>query len=129
MIKKSFIGFMVLSILNLIGCYSFQSVSPELMNESISADGGDAIKLMTKEYIDYRFDRYSYRVENDSIKGNGFVLQINEEVPFNGKIAFEDIINLNVEKLDAVASFGLAFGVAIIGLILVFVIEINKEFN
>jgi hypothetical protein len=116
-------------MLNLVGCYSFQTISSESINNAVKLDGSDAIKLMTKEYIDYRFDRYSYRVENDSIKGNGFVLQINEEVPFNGKIALKDVIELNVEKLDGVASFGLAFGVAIIGLILVFVIEINKEFN
>jgi len=129
MIKKSFIGFMVLSILNLIGCYSFQSVSPEIINESVSTDGSDAIKLMTKGYVEYRFDRFSYKVKYDTIKGNGYVIQLNDEVPFNGEIALENIIELNVEKLDAVASFGLAFGVAIIGLILVFVIEINKEFN
>ncbi|MBT8379166.1 MAG: hypothetical protein KJN64_08040 [Ignavibacteria bacterium] len=129
MIKKSFIGFMVLAILNLIGCYSFQSVSPESFNESISMDGSASIELVTKDYFEYRFDRFSYKVKNDTITGNGYVLQLNDEVPFTGKIAFEDIINLNVEKLDGVASFGLAFGVAIIGLILVFVIEFNKNIN
>ena len=36
---------------------------------------------------------------------------------------------LNVEKLDGVGSNGLTFGIAIIGLILVFVVDINKKFN
>jgi hypothetical protein len=84
---------------------------------------------MTNDYVEYSFEEYSYTVQNNSISGNGYILQLNRETPFHAKIALKDVIELNVEKLDAVASFGLAFGVAIIGLILVFVIDINKEFN
>ena len=129
MIKKFFTGSMVLAMLNLIGCYSFQTVSPETINESISMDGSEAIELMTKDYMVYRFDRSLYRVENDTIKGNGYVLHLNEEVPFNGEIACKDIIELEVEKLDGIASIGLGFGIAIIVLISVFTIGINKELN
>jgi hypothetical protein len=129
MIRKPFIGFMITAMLNLIGCYSFQTVSPESINEHLSIDGSGAIRLMTRDYMEYKFNRSSYRVENDTIKGKGYVLQLNDEVPFNGKIALKDIIELKAEKLDAVASFGLFFGIAIVGLILVFVIEINKELN
>ena len=129
MIKKFFTGFIALAVLNLIGCYSFQTISPETINESVSVDGSEAIELMTNDYIEYRFDRFSYKVKNDTITGNGYVLQLNDEVPFNGKIAFKDIIKLNVEKLDGIASIGLAFGVAIIGLILLFVIDMNTQLN
>jgi hypothetical protein len=129
MIKKTFIGFMVFAILNLIGCYSFQTVSSETINKYASVDGSEAIELTTKDHIEYRFNKYSYRVKNDTITGNGYVIQLNDEVPFNGRIAFEDIIAMNVEKLDAVASIGLAFGVAIIGLIIVFVVGMSAQLN
>jgi hypothetical protein len=129
MIRKPFIGFMITAMLNLVGCYSFQAVSPNSINEHLRIDGSDAIRLMTKDYFEYTFDRFSYRVLNDTITGNGYVFQLNDEVPFNGKIALSDIIELNIEKLDGVASIGLAFGIAIIVLISVFVIGMNKELN
>ena len=50
-------------------------------------------------------------------------------MPFNGEIACKDIIELEVEKLDGIASIGLGFGIAIIVLISVFTIGINKELN
>lgn len=65
-----------------------------------SDDNGDII-LTTKDSVKYEFKKGFYLVKSDTLLGSGIKTVNDEDSVFVGKLSLEDIINFDVEKVDA----------------------------
>jgi hypothetical protein len=60
----------------------------------------DQASLITKDNKEYQFDDGDYTINSDTLTGSGLSLSGNNEMPFSGKIALDDVTTFNLDKLD-----------------------------
>ena len=117
-ISKIVFYFLILSLINYIGCYSFQPITMEELNkESESSD----LLVITKNKNSYKLFESDYTVKEDSIYGSGRLevrkgIKVNED--YTGSIYLKDIRLIKIARFDVIGTFVLiAGGVGIMALI------------
>ena len=99
--KKLISSVLIIALLNLVGCYSIQSVTvPEYKEIEKNEGKPDEIFVMTIYGQEYYFTDSNYYIENDSLYGKGTLLTSEECLPFEGKIALKRIDSFKMEILD-----------------------------
>ena len=102
--KKSIIIVTILALLNLLGCYSYQTISKD---EIIQAEECDDLQVITKNKYVYEFDKGNYTINEDSIFGSGnlkLIMGKKTYQDYEGSISFEDVEKLRVDKFDMVTT-------------------------
>ncbi len=98
----------------LTGCYTPQ----EIRNENIGDGTRGKLIIRSGDLVRYEFGRNMYSVTADSVEGYGIRMNTGEEeVPFTGKVALNDITSAHLEQLDPYATGCL--GIGILGLALI----------
>jgi hypothetical protein len=102
--RKIISSLVFVSFLNLIGCYSYQTISKEELNK---AEEYRDLQVITKDQRTYEFDKGNYTFTEDSIYGSG-KLKIKDDQRVNknyeGSIYFEDIKKLKMDGFDLVTT-------------------------
>jgi len=102
--KKIIITLTIISFMNLIGCYSYNSISKEELDQ---AEEYRDLQVITKNKYIYEFDEGNYTISEDSIYGTGNLkLVMGKKVykDYEGSIKFEDVAKLKMEKFDVVST-------------------------
>jgi hypothetical protein len=98
MYKKLISSILVIALLNLVGCYSFQSVTvPEY--KQVEEDDGkpEEIYVKTIDSQEYHFSNSDFYIENDTLYGKEILFLSEEDLPFEGKFAFGEIESIQLE--------------------------------
>lgn len=92
---------LVVSLLNLAGCYSIEQVTAQNYNQVVEEEGKPkAIYVKTKDAQEYQYCKLNFLVENDSLVGiETFYLDEGEEV-IDRKFSFSDIDYIEFEYFD-----------------------------
>jgi len=98
MYKKLISSILVVALLNLVGCYSFKSVTVPEYSQIEEEDKPNEIKVKTKDSQQYHFSDSNFYIENDTLYGKGILFLSEEELPFEGKIAFGEIESIQLEE-------------------------------
>ncbi len=99
--KKLISSLLVVALLNLVGCYSFRSVTtPEYKQVEEKEGKPNEIYVKTKDYQEYHFSDSDFYIENDTLYGKEILFLSEEELPFEGKFAFGEIESIQLEYLD-----------------------------
>jgi len=95
--KKLISSILIIALLNLVGCYSYESVSVPVYKQVEKEEGKpDEIKVVTKDLREYHFFDSGYYIHNDTLYGKVSV----KELSFEGKIAFWEIESIQFENFD-----------------------------
>jgi hypothetical protein len=133
MYKKYIICFLILSLLNFAGCSYLEVISKEDVTEGkAEINLSDELYLTTKDYTRYHFLAYTYQITNDTLYGNGAIENSSVITPFQGAVAFNDIINFEQNKPDTGATIGLFAGIIAVGLVILGIIaaaDVSDTFN
>jgi hypothetical protein len=128
MIKKYAIILIIGSFINYLGCYSYEQLRSSAIKEELEQNNHRELSIVTKDYIEYHFDSYMYSVKNDSLLGVSTFFQLNREVPFNGKIALNDITDIKIKNTNTIGSIGMVLGLlTIFGLTIIVVALASYE--
>jgi hypothetical protein len=98
--KKIISSILVVSLLDLFGCYSSQVVTKD---EFIQNEHNRDIVVVTINKNQYEFDSEKYKVTMDSIIGSGrLTLQngLETDKPFSGSIFLNDIVSIQAGKIN-----------------------------
>lgn len=125
--RKLIIWLTIFSVMNLIGCYSYQEVTKD---EFIKAEEHVDLQIMTKNQYIYKFDEGDYTIKEDSLYGMGkFVNRKNIKTKFKdftGSIYLEDIETFKFDKFSTLITIiGIATIAAIIAIIAIGISNIN----
>ncbi len=95
--NKFICSVLVIALLNLVGCYSFESVSVPEYKQVEEEDGKpNEIKVVTKDLLEYNFYDSGYYIHNDTLYGKVSL----KELPFEGKFAYWEIESIQLENFD-----------------------------
>jgi len=104
--KKIVSVFLINAILiQIVGCYSYQEITKE---EFLKAKENEDLRATTKNQTSYEFDSEDYIVKNDSIYGNGKI--VNTKIKkryyydFEGSIYLEDIKSFQFDSFDIIST-------------------------
>lgn len=106
--KKIILATLICTFLNLLGCYSYQALSREELNQA--KERGDLlVKTKTKNQYVYEFEKGKYTVSEDSISGSGNVKLIKDkkvyyDEEYVGSIQFKDIETLKMYGFDMIGT-------------------------
>jgi hypothetical protein len=126
-IKKYLVYFLLLSIINFIGCYSFETIRGTEIKNELERDNRRDLTIVTKDYKEYQFDSFMYTVVNDSLLGTGTLLRLNKEIPYQGKIAVNDITDIEFKNTNIIGSIGMILGVITVFGLIIIVIAISSD--
>ena len=133
MLKKHLTCFLILSILNFTGCTYLEVIDKEDVDEGrAEINLNDELYLTTKDFTRYHFLAYTYRITNDTLYGSGAIENSTIITPFNGAVAFNDVINFEQKKTDTGATLGLIGGIILVGLVVLVIIglsDLHDTFN
>ena len=105
--NKFIIWSTILSVMNLIGCYYQEQMSPD----DYSFDENSIVKITTKDTV-YNFNGNDYYLENDTLFGKvSKKLDERRTLKFIVEIPVEDIERVEVERSDAVGTTFTVLGV------------------
>jgi len=95
--KKLISGILVIALLNLVGCYSFESVTVPEYKQFVEEEGKpDEIYVKTKEIQEYHFADSNFHIDQDTLYGNGILLRSTEEITFEDKISLNEIDSIQL---------------------------------
>jgi len=98
MYRKFFISFLLLALINfLLGCYSSEFVTAGEYKQVEEEDKPDDIRVITKDSQEYHFSDSNFYVENDTLYGKEILYLSKEELPFDERIAFEEIESIKLK--------------------------------
>ena len=98
--KKLISSLLVIALLNLVGCYSLESVTVPEYQKIEEEDGKpNEIYVKTKDSQEYHFSASNFYIENDTLYGKEILFISEEELPFEGKFAFGEIESIEL-KVD-----------------------------
>ena len=97
MYKKLISSILVFALLNLLGCYSSELVNVTEYKQIEEEDKPDNIRVITKDFQEYYFSESNFYVENDTLYGKEILYLSKEELPFEGRIAFEEIESIKLK--------------------------------
>ncbi len=99
--KKLISSLLVVALLNLVGCYSFQSVTvPEYKQVEEEEGKPNEIYVKSKDSQEYHFSDWNFYIENDTLYATEILFLSEEELPFEGKFAFGEIESIQLEYFD-----------------------------
>jgi hypothetical protein len=124
---KPISSILILGLMNLMGCYSLESVTvPEYKQVEEEKGKPDEIFVLTKDLEKYHFSNSNFYVETDTLYGKGEIILDDSGRPFEGAIALSDIVSIKIESFDlantCLWSGGIYVGVAAIALVLAIII-------
>jgi hypothetical protein len=124
---KPISSILILGLMNLMGCYSLESVTvPEYKQVEEEKGKPDEIFVLTKDLEKYHFTNLNFYVETDTLYGKGEIILDDSGRPFEGAIALSDIVSIEIESFDlantCLWSGGIYVGVAAIALVLAIII-------
>jgi len=99
--KKLISSVLIIALLNLVGCYSQQSITvPEY--KQIEKNEGKPVEIYVNTIYgqEYYFTDSNFYIENDSLFGKGILFTSEEDLPFEGKIALKRIDSFKMELYD-----------------------------
>jgi len=89
----------VAALLNLLGCYSFESITVPEYRQVMEEEGKpDEIKVTAKDFKEYHFSNSNFYVHNDTLYGKEKFLSKGQ--PFEGKFAFWEIESIQLEDFS-----------------------------
>ena len=92
MSKKFISGILVIALLNICGCYSFDVFTvPEYKQVEEEEGEPDEIYVITKDSKEYHFTDLDYYIEKDTLYGKTKMIITDTEKPFEGKFALAEI--------------------------------------
>ena len=93
---------LVVSLMNLIGCYSYKSVTLREYKQIEEEKGKPkTIYVLKGSNEEYHFSNKSYTIENDTLYGRGLKVVNHEKQPFEGKIPIADITLIKLSEFDS----------------------------
>jgi len=97
MYKKLISSILVVALLNLVGCYSFESISvPEYKQVEEEEGKPDEIYVKTIDSHEYRLTDSKFHIENDTLYGKGILLLSKEELIFEERLALNEIDSIQL---------------------------------
>ena len=97
MSKKLISSILVIALLNLVGCYSFESVTVPEYKQFVEEEGKpDEIYVKTKDIQEYYFSESNFNVENDTLYGTGKLLRSTEAITFEERISISEIDSIQL---------------------------------
>ena len=94
--------FFFLLLTQILGCYTYQEITKE---EFMDTKEFEDLQITTINQVTYQFDSEDYVVKNDSIYGNGKIVNlmlINRDYnDFTGSIYLKDISSYRIDKFNA----------------------------
>ena len=118
MLKKYFIGLLVLAILNFTGCYSLEVMNKEDVDEGrTQINLSEELFLTTKDFTRYHFLAPNFSIANDTLYGKGTIQDSSTIIPFQGSIAITDIVSYEQRTPDTLATIGAVIGIIAIGFV------------
>ena len=104
MYKELISTFLVVTLLNLLGCYSYQTITKDELSQ---AEEYTDLQVIMKNQYTYELDEGNYTFSQDSIYGSGKLKikngkRVNED--YNGSIYFEEIEKLKMDGFDIVTT-------------------------
>ena len=121
---------LIIFLINYLACTSLNVASKESIEEDLASGTlhGD-IYIITKDNNRYHFGDWGYHIKNDTLYGKGLKINPNDEEPFEGKIAMDDISHFEVEEAEPIATVGVVLGVAAFVMIVLGAIVVNSASN
>ena len=126
-IKRYTIYFLLFSLINLIGCYSYEHMRGTEIREELEQENRRDISIVTKDYKEYQFNSFMYIVVDDSLLGTGTILRLNQQKPFQGKIAVNDITDVEFKNTNVLGSIGMVLGLLTVFGLIVIVIAVSTD--
>ena len=121
--KKLISCILVAALLNLVGCYSLEAVSPgEYKRIEKERGKPESIQVETGDDKEYHFVDLQYTIENDTLIGTGLMVVNNVKQPFGGKIPLANITSIKVSEFDSHTTVIVILGVVVLVLPLVYFI-------
>lgn len=118
MLIKYFIGLLTLAIINFTGCYSFEVINKEDVNEGrAEINLSEELFLTTKDFTRYHFLPANFRIDSDTLYGKGTIQDSSSIIPFQGSVALTDVVSFEQRTPDTLATIGLIAGILAIGFI------------
>ena len=112
MSKKLISSILVVALLNLVGCYSFQPVTVPEYEKVVEKDGKpNEIFVKTKDSQEYHFMKDDYHLEKDTLFGKGKLMPDELETS-DINIALAEIKWIQLEQLDWGTTTCLGIGIA-----------------
>ena len=104
--KKIVSVFLINAILiQIVGCYSYQEITKE---ELLNAKENEDLRVTTKNHNTYEFASEDYIVKNDSICGNGKIVNVNLKKryykDFEGSIYLGNVESLKFDSFDVIST-------------------------
>jgi len=121
MTKKAISCIVILSLLGYLSCSQTVQITKDEFNDGyIKDEDKRKIYITTKDSSRYSFPENSYKVQNDTIYGEGKIIDMqSNEIPFYGKIALGDIESFEGTEQDTALLITLiVFGIAFVGFII-----------
>ena len=124
--KKIVSLFLINAILvQIVGCYSYQEITKE---DFLNVKEQENLRVTTKNQNSYEFDSEDYIVKNDSIYGNGKIVNTKLKKryykDFEGSIYLDDIESFQFDSFDTISTI-IVLGVTV-GIITLMVNSIMK---
>ena len=99
--EKLISSVLVVSLLNLFGCYSADILTvPQYKTVEETNGKPNEIKVTTKDYKEYQFSNSNFYIENDTLYGKEKLLIAGGQEPIERKIALSEIVTIEVESFD-----------------------------
>ena len=104
--KKIVSAFLINAILiQIVGCYSYQEITKE---DFLNVKEQENLRVTTKNQNSYEFDSEDYIVKNDSIYGNGKIVNTKLKKryykDFEGSIYLDDIKSFQFDSFDTIST-------------------------
>ena len=109
MYKKLISSILIVTLLNLLGCYSFKSVTiPEFKKVEEKENKPNEFYVKTKDSQEYHFSDSNFYIENDTLYGKE-ILRIDNRPPYeeyqlDRKIALSEIESIEIKFLNLTAT-------------------------
>jgi hypothetical protein len=104
---------LIISIINLIGCYSSEAVTLREYRKIEEEKGKpEKIYVLKGSNEEYHFAKSGYTIENDTLYGRGLKVVNHEKQPFEGKIPITDITSIELSEFDAGTTVLVILGIA-----------------
>ncbi|MDT3695998.1 MAG: hypothetical protein ROY99_06355 [Ignavibacterium sp.] len=129
MLLRFFISLLIISILNLGGCYYSAVMNKEELDKgNYQLDFNEELFCTTNDSTRYHFAPGNFSISNDSLFGKGAIESLSPIIPFKGSIPIKDITSFEQKKFNNGATIGLVAGVIVVG-VSVFTLRILSEFE
>ena len=124
--KQVIIYLIIASLLNLVGCYYQQQISPEEYN----FDGKEELQVTTMDSLVHSINSGDYYYERDTLFAKVSKMTPNNVIiKYDTKIPVEEIEKLEIVKMDVLETTLIIGGVLLIVVAIISKIAIDEKFE